>query len=618
MASTSILLGMNEPEGLQPSDVAGGLLDLAPPAGFTAPIFATGVLGGARRWNGAAGYGLVALEKTANQTRHHRTMSIEVVCFISQVTTTARTFIQRGKGDSAAERTLWALKLNFVAGTTWSLQMHWQRSGGTDAVVPPSNFSMPADGILYLAAVRRWKSLTSVDVDYYVNGLKIGTVNSGHGDIADGTAGTTMVGLTYAAAVYSQAMASQDYIDEVRVSSVERTAEDVEHQYRRMFLFAKFGGELIRASLPPGQSYSKEPTSIVQRELSVEGDGIGEAWAQLEELLNYFLPDRASRSMDRWEQVCRLSPGPLDDMATRRARVLGHLRKVWGYARADIVKAVFELLNLTEAQVEIYETTNATKDDAWGTIPGSYTQEPNQGAIVAGTDVRTRVDIGDDATWTAAVRRAVTLRKSIPNEVECEWTVYPDVPGSSLPNDGELCAFLFDFVSGNAHLFGIRNDAGTKKFFQTTIIAGVLTRTTYAAIPGGEIYLRMKRLANGTVDLQWNATGLETAWTTLVAGAASVASPKWAGFGAVGEVNPSIGGVDAYWNWTHLRCPQSTRVFEWYVWADPALTTNPDVVGAQQVIDRMKPAHTNGKVIRSKALLFDDPNNFLDRDPLGS
>lgn len=613
--STSILIGFNEPAGLLPTDVAGGLLDLVVPATASEPARVEGVLGGARYFDGAL-RGYVALEKTVGQTKLHRTMSIEAVLHITASESLTRTIVQRGKGDSAAERLLWALKINFVSGTTWSLQMAWQRASGAAATVPAANFTMPSDGIVYVAAVRRWKSLTSVDVDYYVNGIPIGTINSAHGDIQDGDGGTTLVGLTFGGGVYLAGF-FLDYLDELRVSSTELTAEDVEHQHRRLFLYAKHGGELLRALLPPGEAYSTDPTTIIQRELAVEGDGMGEGLAQLEELRQYFLPDRASRALDRWEQVTRLAPGPLDDMTARRKRVLGHLRKVWGYSRADIVKAVYQLLGLTEAQVEIVETSNTTKDTAW--IPGAYTQEPNAGTIAGGGQLNTAYQIGDDATWTGSVRKAVALRKSIPEAAECEWTVYPDMGASALPANGdELCAFLFNFITGDAHLFGIRNDAGTKKFFQTTIIAGVLTRTTYAAIPVGDVYLRMKRLAAGTVDLQYNQTGLETAWTTVAAAAPSITGPTWAGMGVVDELTPAVSNVDVFWNWAHLYCPKTTRVFEWYVWADPALTATPDVVGAQQIIDRMRPAHTDGKVIRSKALLCDDPNNFLDRDPLGS
>lgn len=634
-----VLLPFNEESGLRASDVMGNLQDLAAPTGLTEPAVVTSTFGRARKW--AAATGLTAAETVAGagKTRLSRTMSVEVVATVdTNETATTRWWVSRGRGDSANEHRQFGLGLTYASG--WKLQAQWQDSARVDKTVESDVFTMPS-GSVHFACVRRWVSTTQFEFDFYVNGAKVGATKTSSGagsaDIVDGAGGTFLVGCRFSGGVFSTGLVSGETIDEIRVSDRERTAEELLLTYRRMVEFPSWGGDLVRAFLPPplqpGDIYSRDPDSIVQRELSVLGDGIGQAWSLLEELYQDFLPDRATRALERWESVTKLAPGPLDTYAARRQRVTGHLKKVWGYNRDDIRKAVFELLGLTETQTEIVEVSNRLADP-FGSIGDAWYQEANNGTISAtgGGQPRARLQwaIGVDATWTPTNKKPVALRRAVGDGTDLWVIAQFDLVNLSLPNAGSACGVFYgDWFNNEMRGFGIRTDAGVLKWYRLEILGGVLTRTTMSAVPAGNtawLRIRVDDAAGrvymeATVDPGAGFDGYEGPYGSIVQVALPAgdtpAKRKWAGVYGVSEVDPSVDAGDVYVDEFRMREPKTNRVYEWYIYADPALTTNPDVASAQVMVDRMKPAHTDGKVIRSKALLYDDDNNLLDRDPLG-
>lgn len=59
-------------------------------------------------------------------------------------------------------------------------------------------------------------------------------------------------------------------------------------------------------------------------------------------------------------------------------------------------------------------------------------------------------------------------------------------------------------------------------------------------------------------------------------------------------------------------------IFLFHIWRDPDLAGSYDLDAAQELVDRMRPAHTLGKVIESVAFKCDDEFSLCDRDLLGS
>ncbi len=59
------------------------------------------------------------------------------------------------------------------------------------------------------------------------------------------------------------------------------------------------------------------------------------------------------------------------------------------------------------------------------------------------------------------------------------------------------------------------------------------------------------------------------------------------------------------------------EIFRFFIYRDPGEPGDYDLETAQDLVDRMKPAHTSGHVIESLSFLCDDPESLCDRDRRG-
>ena len=615
---TALLLRFHEPDvTVRPSDTAGGLNDLVVPAGLTAPTVVDGVVGRARQFGVTTGY--EATEAVAGTTRLDRDVTIEaLVSFATgNLTGTAKTVIARGRRTGAdAEILLWALRLLGSGGPS-SVRFSWAEINGTVYSVDAA--FAPPSGFFYVAAVRRWISTTSVEVDFYVDGAFVATVASTKGNIGKGVGGTVTVGHSESATVKSEYW--EDAIDDIRVSTRARTAEEIAHTQRQLLLYPDLGYDLVRACVPPGRTYSEDRGSVVQRELQIEGDGLGLAWGLAEELLDAFLPDRATRTLARWERITRLYPKPGDLSATRRARVLGHLRKVHGFNRDEIRAALAVVLALTEAQVQILEVSNRFLDDFADADPApSWAHEPGQGTIVENAgQLRMTLVATKTHGWIPGL--APWARVALASGVEVE--AIGALSLRTLTDAGDAVSVLVhNRLTLDTHHFGVIKDAGVEKFFHDTVVANVRTRTILGSpsVPGsGTLYLRIQRTLAGTVNLAFTTAtdGWFGPWTTVVAGAASIANPEWAGIALQGDAASATGTTAAEFTEVRVWMPHSPLVWRWYIFRDPGIGGAPDLPGAQMIVTRMQPAHTRGTVVQSPMLLCDSATDLVDRDPLG-
>lgn len=619
MASTKIVLHFDEPATtMRPEDAAGSLQPLAPANAGQTPAVADGAVGGGRLF--AVNKGFIASEAVVDATKLRRSMTIEAILKYTASAGIEQTIICRGKKTgTAAERRLWCLSIVDVAGVQ-KLRSAWDRSGGTAAVVPDLTFTPPA-GFMYLAAVREWASATVATVSYYVNGLFVGSVTSAEANIEDGDAGTTQIGIRWnqGGAVY--AFEYRDIIDELRVAEGTRSAEEIRQIARRLFVHPARQYEALKALMPPGNAYTTNPESFIQRELMVAGDGLGHAASKLAELDEDFLPDRAWSFLDRWEEVTRLAPRADDTIAQRRERVVGFLRKIHGYNRDEIRTAIFQLLRLTSTQVAISEVSNRF-DDSFLTSPlgPAWHQEANEGTIgVSAGQLTLAVQAGDDARWTDSLRKAVNVRTPLVDADRCE--IVADVASRSVPSNGDgVGLFVLDMLnSGWAHLFGIKRDAGVEKFFSATIGPSHVVTVYADAVPAGQLWLSFQRKAGGgnLCDLRYSTTGKYGPWTTVADDIATLVTPGSCGLFARAETQPAPSNVSLVLNEGSVWCPRARTPFHWYVYRDPGISGTPDIQGAQLVIAKMKPAHTLGTVVESLALKCDDADNLSDREPLG-
>lgn len=620
MGRTAVLLRFSESDtAIRPQDLAGGLNDLVAATGLDVPATALGVLGRARLWDDDQGF--QTSEKTVGQTQLRRDVTIEAVVQIPWMTTNGTyLFCQRGKGNSAAERILYGLQL-VVTGAPGApavtLQMKWQKSSGAAATVNGVAFT-PTAGWWYIAAARRWLSASSVEVEYFVNGRSIGVVTSADGDIEDGTGGTFYVGVVDP--VGPSGMPPGTYLDELRVTSDARPAEEIRQIHRRHFVYPDLGYQAIRQLAPPGRAWSQDETSIVQRELRVDGAGLGHAWSLIEELYEDFLPDRAHRALARWQSLLGIAARPGETIAKQRLRVMSHLRRTHTYSRDGIQEALEEILAMVDAP--IIERSNRMLDS----FPGAslalwWFQEPGNGTVGTDGSGAAQLTLPNTATaiWDATTRNPVAIRTSVPDLAEIEVIAELTTTTNFTDPDDTTGLFVYDQISRAAHLFHWRNDAGSRALVSVLIdyVGGTVTTTAYSSgIPAAPLFLRYKRNANGTADLAWSTTGIEGPWTVVGAGVTTIAAPYWAGLSI--RSPGATGALTAKFAQFQLWCPKARIVYEWYVYRNPA--TSPtgvaDIAGAQLVIDKMKPAHTVGTVIESIALLCDDAFNLCDRDIL--
>jgi hypothetical protein len=615
---TAALLRFNEAaDYVRPVDEAGSLSPLFVPAGLTAPAKVDGIVGGARAYTAARGFH--GTEAVAGSTRLLRDVTLEAIVDLPWASTDGTyRIVTRGKGTSAAERELYGLQVVATGGVV-QLQMRWQRSSGAAATVPAVTVEPPS-GWLYAAAVRRWVSTTEVVVDYYLNGEHAGQVTSAHGDLADGIGGTMLIGTD----ATPTGMPSGSVIDDIRISRVARTGEEIRQQFRRMFVYGDYGYDLLRSLQPPGDTWSQDPDSRIQRFFRVAGDALGQAWSAAAQVLEDFLPDRAWSFLDRWEAVLRLQSKATDSVQTRRSRVIAFMRKVHGYSRAKVLDALVEMLDVTSASdLSIVENSNTWLDDFSGSSIGGRWQQEKP---AAGHDITQSAgvlalsqSIGDDSRWTGMIRGPVSMRTSIEETEGAE--VVAHVAAFAPTADGiKAGLFVWNQVTGDAHLYGFKRDAGVVKFFHATIVDGVYTEAIGANRPAGTTWMLRYTERGGVADLDYvvDPADFNGPWLPAFSAVATIEGGLWTG-GFLSD-DAAAATADAFVAFEDFRvfAPNGRVVFQWFVYRDPALGGFPDFDAAQQIIDKTKPAHTIGGIIESTdGALYDTAPHAYDRSPLG-
>ena len=608
-----------------PSDLAGGLKDMAGDAATTPalvrPVVADGLLGYARQFGD--GVGLVAAEETAGQTLLARDVTLEVlVNFDIASATGGNAIIQRGKGGSSAERILYGLRLDKYSATQAELVMYWHEVGSSvDVDVVGARFTIPA-GWLYLWAIRRWRSLTEVEVIFGINGNEVARVTETAGDIGDGTGGTTLVGCRYntTGPVYEDFFEGK--IDQIRVSNEARPVEELQHEFRRIMVLQGQGYEIIRSNLPPGAIYSDDPDSIIQRELAVEGDALSEAMALAEELRNGYSPETAWNLLSRWESILKLPPSYDDLIETRRARVLGFLRKVHGSGLDAIALELEKAFDLAAASIEILEHSNEYTDDFSSALGAAWGLDSGDGAIAIDTEeLKITLSSSDDGRWeTSKSQRAY---QSLDGDVQepdphAGFDATVKVASYTIQNDVMAGILVYDSMSRDAMMLGYYRTGGATKLGYW-----VYADHTWSAFveldagpPATPQWLRVRYDGAGVYSVFYNGTGPnDTSNETEVA--VGVQSPNFAGMGVIEFTGSCAGSVDVRFDDWRLFQPNGLAVFNWQAYRDPALGGTADMRGAQAVVDKVKPAHTFGAAVQSRVAVFDNPTSLFDRTPLG-
>ncbi len=90
--------------------------------------------------------------------------------------------------------------------------------------------------------------------------------------------------------------------------------------------------------------------------------------------------------------------------------------------------------------------------------------------------------------------------------------------------------------------------------------------------------------------------------------------PDYAGVAALATGTTLGGSLTVDFDDFQVRAPNGERAFHWYAMCD---TGTPDMIGANQVLRKLRPAHTHAAAITSLSVLCDNAGSGCDRGPLG-
>lgn len=525
----------------------------------------------------------------------------------------------RGKSitGSDPERQLYGLELERIDANNLRMRARWQDRTGNQAVLAGAAFLKPA-GFFHVAVTRRWNTTSDVLVRYYVNDQLIGSetiVNTN--DIGEGFGGTLIIGARNSsnpAVGFTAFMPIDSVIDHISIEADEMSAEELRTDYRRQALHFVEGGALLRAYIPPGDTWNPNPDSLVQRWIAAEGDAIGDGLAEANRLRDDFLPDRAyGAALARWESITGLAPGPSDSIGVRRERVLGFLRKILGFSVPDIKTSLEPLFGLDAVDIEIVEY-DALRTDDFGTddiaAPPSriWITTPAAGAIGIAAGVCS-VALGAapvPGQWFQgpfAPHRKASL--SALKEQEPNRSILITELSSIVTADGTaLIGHLWMTANKDVIWLGVRQVGGVRELASFTVIGGVVSGFTTLLTPFATdpFFLFTSYLGNGLFNFK----------TAIVAAgpySADVAIPgpsgiRWCGFGAVHQ-DAAGSAISADFDDAQIYEPEGLRGLAWQAFRDPGLPGEFSVENAQLQLDKQRPAHTEACAVIEKPQGFE-------------
>ncbi len=508
----------------------------------------------------------------------------------------------RGLSGSDAERELFGVELERVDINNAILRARWQDKIGTQAVLAGVSFLVPL-GFFHVAVTRRWNTTTDILVRYYVNDQLIGQETiAAAGDIGEGVGGTLLIGHRGPLALEQDFLPAETVIDHISIESDEMSAEELRTDYRRQALHFVEGGALLRAYIPPGDTWNPNPDSLVQRWIAAEGDAIGDGLAEANRLRDDFLPDRAyGNTLARWEFITGLAPGPTDSIQTRRDRVLGFLRKVLGFSVADIKTALEPLFGLDSADIEIVEYDALRTDDfatdditappsrIWITTIGVGTV-----AIAAGVCAITldHIKPGEWFQGASVPHRKASL--SARNQVEPRRAALITKLAAIVTADTPaLIGHCWITPEKDVMWLGLRQTGGVRELASFSVVGGVASGFTTLVTPFATdpFFLFTSYLGNGFYNFRHAvAAGGPYSADVSIAGPSA---PRYVGFGAVHQALNGAGGtMSANFDDAQIYEPEGLRGLAWQAFRDPGLPGQFSIENAQLQLDKQAPAHT--------------------------
>ncbi len=624
--ATLLLVPFSEPDDdLLPRDAAGNLDALNVEAGISMPVVADALTGRGRNFVAASSRALLAADLPDGDTLATRDATVQVLTSLRATSGAAwpRAVYVRGLGDgTAAERYALGLEVAKLAlpvnPVVLELRLFWHDGAGNLKTQIGGTFRPAGDAeFVLLTATRRWVSSTEVVLRYYVNDQLLSEVVSADGDIAGATTGTTSIGARKNAGAWARFW--DGVIDELKVTNFEMSHEEVAAVWERITVHQPAATAALTALMPPGSGWGSDPTNRWGKLVRIAGQALGAPLATVEELRANWLPNRAyDGDLDNWERLYDILPvGSLD---RRRARAAAFMGRKHGYSIPKVQERLSETLDLAAAAIEVMTFQNRISDN-FDTVlePERWHAEGGTWSISAGA-LRHEVAAGNPMRWDGSNYEPYRCISSLSSALGRSVYLIKLTALTALPTNVTTGLQLFNWRTMNALWLGVKNVGGVNKLGYLSFNAGVLGafQVLEDPAPALPIWLRIIRDPDdlSTYTLGWSTTGPETGFTdTGVAGL--LTDPEWSGVAEHSIGTPGTALDVKYDDWFTYQ-PKGTRPFCWYVYRDPGLAGAPDMLSANAVLRKMKPAWSHAAAITSKSLLCDSlADGGCDRGPMG-
>ena len=411
------------------------------------------------------------------------------------------------------------------------------------------------------------------------------------------------------------------------------SAEEIRQIARVATIHAPAGYDLVRRSVPKN-AWSIDPSSIVQRELFIEGVGWGVVLGKIAELREDFLPDRAWFSLADWERIMALPPNPGDTLAQRRNRILSALRTIEGHSIGGLQNALTEVFDLDADDIEILEFDHFLLDD-FATALAAFWQSEDWGgahviAVAAGVLSITATNgiahrwqdngAGGGTEGTPFVMATIDRneRDTEPAD-DAELSVLIDSETFVTDDETLIGASFYNAAANSLIVFGLFRTGAAIRLGSMVIAAGVNGAVTdHGAAPARPFHLNIKFIGGTSYELATAASGDQDVLTAIATRVDGPTDPGFALLGAFGLVaGGPTGGEGLDFDDFRLHTPNGLAPFSWYAFRDPVLPGTPDMPGARKVVRRVKPAYSQASAVQTRALLADDVDSLLDDGPLG-
>lgn len=611
--TTKLLLHLSEPDGVAPSDAIGNLADLVAEVGLAEPAVVPTWTGRGRAFT--ASTGLVAADAPTGDTVLLRDVTIQTI-IAPTASAGLRTVIARGLGGSLSERVSYGLRFgeSAVAGLL-EVQLFHETPAGVEHALPAGVFQHAGDGkYILLTATRRWESSTRVVGRYYVGDEMIAEVESEHGEIGGATTGTTSLGVQRVASAWARHFVGT--IDEIMVTDHEMSPEEVREVWRRLTVHQPAGEAMFAGLAPPGAPWLRNPGNKIGRRAKVAGQALGRVIADTEEMRALSLPDAMTLELaPRWERLTGQVARPRDSLDQRRARVLAFLSREEGSSRPAVAATLAELLDQEPADVTVLEFTNEITDAFTSLAAERWLSEPPSAwAAVAG---QLRVTV---AAASNIVPDPLGIHVRTPLDTgEGQIFVSGKVAVATLPVTAAVGLLLTNRRSTDSLWFGVYNNGGTLELAYQRRVGGVYALTVTGLVVTAPIWLRAysSEASPAAFTLAYSTTGPDAGFA-VVNTQSGIADMEWAGFGVFGAATSTAGPLQVDLDDFRVFTPEGDRPFYWYVFRDPGVLGEPDILGADALLDKIAQGHTYAAVIENRSVLCDDPRDGLcDHGPLG-